>query len=432
MKIGFHLNNIGQEKVDCTNIAYSNPGIGGSEYLILAIATLLPERDNIDTILYAHRPGIFPISLQYNVIDSLENAIEDAIEGNIDVLVVDYKRLQDELLIKYKDKLKFVIWCHNFVTDKQLSFYSKMPNVLRIVNVGREQLDLYRDHPAFNKSEYIYNGISIFTIDKYKNMLPPFSERGNNVIYIGSLEECKGFHHLAKAWKKVLNSFPDANLYVVGSGKLYDRNTELGRWGIAEKSYEKKIIPFITEDNSLLPSVHFMGVMGNEKFDLLSKCKVGVPNPGGITETFGLTAIEMQAMGCLVTTIKCPGYLDTIFDKNALYDNVNSLPNYIINMLSQTKNDYETKYAFVKNNFSFDIVLTQWEKLFNECVSNNLDLNDKDEIVNRNYRYKYLKENLRLAKRKYEILIYIPSVEYVLEKTIGRYHRILKFYNINL
>lgn len=427
MTIGFHLNNRGQEKVDCTNIVHSNPGIGGSEYLILAITTLLSQRDNdIDIILYVHKPAVLPNSLNYNVIDSLEDAIKNAIKKKIDVLVVDYKRMQDELLIKYKDKIKFVIWCHNFVTDKQLYFYNKMPNVLRIINVGREQLDLYRDHPAFSKSEYIYNGISMFTIDKYKNMLPPFFERGNNVIYIGSLEECKGFHHLAKAWKKVLNSFPDANLYVVGSGKLYNRNTKLGSWGIAEKSYEEMFLPFITKDEELLPSVNFMGVMANEKFDLLSKCKVGVPNPGGLTETFGLTAIEMQAMGCLVTTIKCPGYLDTVFDKVALYNNTNILADCIIEMLNRSENDYESKYKYIKDNFSFDNVITQWEKLFKDCISQKLDLHDKDEIVNCNYRFKYLKEYLRIKKRKYKILIYLPSIEFVLEKTIGRYHRILE------
>lgn len=42
---------------------------------------------------------------------------------------------------------------------ENLDFYAKQPNVVRIITVGREQLDLYRDHPAYNKSDYIYNAI---------------------------------------------------------------------------------------------------------------------------------------------------------------------------------------------------------------------------------------------------------------------------------
>ena len=72
----------------------------------------------------------------------------------------------------------------------------------------------------------------------------------------------------------------------------------------------------ITNDNQVLPSVHFLGVLGEEKNDLLLKCRVGVPNPSGNTETFGFTAIEMQSMGCNITTMKCSGYLDTVFTKD--------------------------------------------------------------------------------------------------------------------
>jgi len=411
MTIGFYLNNIGQENVDCTHVVESNPGIGGSEYLILAIATLLTERNNdINVLLYVKECGIFPNCLNTIVVNNLDVAINISIKKGVDIFVVDFKRINNEIITRFKEKMKFVIWCHNFVPIKQLSFYSKMPNILRLITVGREQMDLYRDHPAFEKSDYIYNGVSMITIDKFKNNLPAFSERSNNVIYIGSLEECKGFYYIAKAWKKVVKTYPDANLYVVGSGKLYNRNAVLGGWGLAEENFERKFIPYLTKNNKLLPSVHFMGVMGNEKFELLSKCKVGVPNPGGDTETFGLTAVEMQSMGCLVTTIKCAGYLDTVFEKDALYDNTNLLADYIIKMLSCTENGYEKKYNFIKYNFSFDAVINQWEKLFKECIPMNSVLNDEKYFINSNFRLKKIKYYLRLKKNNNILLKFITNI----------------------
>ena len=63
------------------------------------------------------------------------------------------------------------------------------------------------------------------------------------------------------------------------------------------------------------------------------KCKVGVPNPGGETETFGLTAVEMQMMGMEVTTIICPGYLDTVYQKENLYQSTDDLADRVVNLL---------------------------------------------------------------------------------------------------
>ena len=78
---------------------------------------------------------------------------------------------------------------------------------------------------------------------------------------------------------------------------MYNNNARLGSYGIAEYFYEKKILKPITGDNGqILPSVHFCGVMGAEKFDILNESKVGVPNPSGLTETFGITAVVTLTM----------------------------------------------------------------------------------------------------------------------------------------
>ena len=94
--------------------------------------------------------------------------------------------------------------------------------------------------------------------------------------YVVSLVPAKGFYLLASSWPAVLAKLPDSQLCVVGAGKLYNRNSVLGKWNIADEKFENKFMKHITNDNQVLPSVHFLGVLGEEKNDLLLKCRVGV------------------------------------------------------------------------------------------------------------------------------------------------------------
>jgi glycosyltransferase involved in cell wall biosynthesis len=416
MKIGFHLNNSTLHTIDYRNILEGNPGVGGTEYAIISIATLLSRRNNqIDVVLYAQNKDLFPENLCVEFVTDINDAVIKAIEQNIQILVVNYKELDDVIVLKYKEEMKFIIWCHNFVSKKKYDFYANQSNILRIVHVGREQCDLYRDHIAFEKSDYIYNGVSITAIDKYQSKLTPYDFRENNVVYIGSLIKVKGFHILAKAWKKVLKIFPDANLYVVGSGKLYDRNSTLGKWNIADSYYENKFMQYLIDKNGdILPSVHFMGIMGKDKNDLLLKCKVGAPNPSGISETFGYTAIEMQAMGCIVTTMRCPGYLDTVYKTGILYHSTSQLANSIIKVLQKKDNYYKQVCDFIKDNFDINLIVSQWETLFENCARKEIiPLHDINQLINPNYHCKKSKEIIRRLKRKIPLLRYLLPLDFI-------------------
>ena len=126
----------------------------------------------------------------------------------------------------------------------------------------------------------------------------------------------------------MLVEVPDAQLHVVGSGKLYDRNSKLGVYGIAEESYENSFIKGITDRaGELLPSVHFHGVMGEEKKELIARTSVGVANPAGRTETLGISAIEFSSRGVPVVTIASGGFLDTVENEKTglLYNDTKDL-----------------------------------------------------------------------------------------------------------
>ena len=57
-----------------------------------------------------------------------------------------------------------------------------------------------------------------------------------------------------------------------------------------------------------MKSVHFCGNMGIEKLEIYNRTTVGVVNPSARTETFGLSAVEMEACGIPVVTKSGNGF----------------------------------------------------------------------------------------------------------------------------
>ena len=277
--------------------------------------------------------------------------------------------------------------------------------------------DLYRDHKIYHKTTYIYNCVPSGNAREMVRSAPYHSRR-NVVVYVGSLVPFKGFHLLAQAWPQIIEEVPDAEMYVIGSGKLYDKNSQLGEWGVAEESYEKSFMPFLTQSGKIIPSVHFMGVMGEDKKEILLKSKVGVPNPSGITETFCLSAVEMQMHGCRIATINYPGYLDTVRN-GKLFGRRGNLAEVVVELLKSSDNEYDKSMDYFEEKFSYDSVISRWEELLHTG-----EIHYSDKLTNIFYRYKWLKELLRIVKQYLPILYHMPMLERVMifieRKRFGR------------
>ncbi|MEE0363040.1 MAG: glycosyltransferase [Prevotella sp.] len=372
MKIAFYLPNSSISKVDFSNVDKGNPGIGGSEYSVILIASNLCKRHIHEIIVYCDKESIFPVSLKWQVCKDFIGAIKLVIQQHIDYLIVDGKLLTEEILCRFSN-VKFIAWANTFIPEKVQDVFAKMDNVVRIVNVGKEELEQTKDHQIYEKSTFIYNAVPTKILDSFPNITPN-AERNLNVCYIGSLHAAKGFQYLAKAWPKVIEEIPEAQLYVIGSGKLYGRNNKLGKWNIANEEFEEMFMPYLTEHGKIIPSVHFLGILGEEKYSVLEKCKVGVPNPSGISETFGYTAVEMEFMDCQVTTIKCPGYMDTVCQKENLYENTNELSQYIIRLLKNNNYDRNKVLNYI-DLFSVDKIIQDWEMFFIQLNNKSISIN---------------------------------------------------------
>lgn len=421
-KVAFYIDNASISSVDCAHIATANPGIGGTQYQFMLISYLLKLRNNgLGVKVYTTSEGLFPKDFCYEVVEGLTSAVASAEKWRAEYLVFNHEvgHIHEGTLANIQTSIKLIPWCHIFTNESELDCYAKLSSIYRVINVGREMNDLYRDHPVYEKSAYIYNAVNTDGC-KSKVKSHPFALRENIITYVGSIVPFKGLHWLAEAWCDIVKEVPDVQLYIIGSGKLYGRDAQLGKYGIAEASYEEILMAHFSQDGRIMDNVHFTGILGEEKNDILLQTKVGLPNPSGISETFGISAVEMQMLGCKVATMRCPGYLDTV--KNGiLYTRKKDLAKSVVQLLKETNDTgHDDAMHYFDHHFSLEAVVRRWETLFLTGT-----LESDSAMSNPTYRGKWAKDILRQVKK---IIPCVPTIERILDALDKRLKRYRFYY----
>ncbi|WP_053991028.1 glycosyltransferase family 4 protein [Mangrovimonas sp. TPBH4] len=377
MKIGLYFNNKGIENVDLRFPEKGNPGVGGTQFNILTLAYYYNRQYKDSKIVLMVESLInLPDEIIAVKVSNENEAIEYCSKNAFDIYVYVpagptlYKR--EEIFKDFEgSNLKVIAWAHNTPQENVLGKIVESPNIKRVICVGNEQKDRIRDHEIIYKTEAINN---LFCPKPY---IPNDEvEKKKSVVYLGSLVPEKGFHMVAKIWKKVLMEVPDAKLHVIGSGKLYNRNSKLGKYDIADEKYENQFMPYLLDDNGkLLKSVIFHGVLGKEKIDIIQSASVAISNPTGSTENCPGSSIEMQACGTYTIAANKQGFLDTINKSGSgiLIDDKEELKLEIIKALLEPKSTGDVlKYAlpFINKEFGPNKVVCQWNKLFLNVLNN--------------------------------------------------------------
>src|SRR5690606_14904194 len=155
--IAFYVANEKIAGVDCRDILQGNPGIGGSEYAILSIATYLTANYSawLTVDVFANAIDKLPHGLNVIQVKRFEELPAALDKSRTEILVLKHSGevpREDSLRMFATHPVRIVMWAHNFMTRKELAYYAAHHSVSRIVTVSREQLDLYRDHCAFRKS----------------------------------------------------------------------------------------------------------------------------------------------------------------------------------------------------------------------------------------------------------------------------------------
>lgn len=313
-KVGFFLDIKNSCDSDLTNIMNGNPGIGGTQFCFALVVNRL-------AVLYPNEWNIFVFSpVQLHLPSNCKNIIvngEDELLGLAANEGISYLVIKTPLnksfyqkIIKYKD-LKIICWAHNYFNAHIADYISKQHQIVSVVFVGKQMYDFYYDNDVIKKSTFIHNPVPDSDKRIFERKYEPYT-----LVYMGSIVKDKGILQLLKIWSYIEKQYPDAVLKIIGSGKLYNKDSRLGDLGIAEARLEEQMKKYIIDNDTgkIKKNIRFLGIMGEEKYDVFRKAAVGIVNPSAQTETFGMGIVEMATMQLPVVTKGWNGHFDTIID----------------------------------------------------------------------------------------------------------------------
>lgn len=172
-----------------------------------------------------------------------------------------------------------------------------------------------------------------------------------NITYFGRLKKYKSVDHIIRAFRILLDEFPDLKLNIAGSGDFRPKLEELAKELDVEKNI--KFWGYITEE---------------EKLELLCNTYC-VLNPS-IKEGWGITNIEANACGTLVISADSPGLRDSVSEGQSgmlyEYGNIKMMADKIRSIIVDDKLRSKLSEGAVEwaKQFSWD---DSAEKMINLC-----------------------------------------------------------------
>jgi glycosyltransferase involved in cell wall biosynthesis len=376
-KIGFYYDASHFENFSIELYNQGKIGVSGTDSSFLRVVGGLASQNEFETFMFGKGINNFP-GLKFSHADDIENAVLLAKQNEIDILIFNLKVIAETdkaIIIAEQLGQKLVVWAQNPIEHDSLDRLTKSDAVQKIVFVESFDLNCIRHKKGFYKGVIIPNGIEKEVYVKGDIALP----LNNNVFFLGSLTPSKGFHYLAKAWPKILAKVPDATLYIIGSGKLYNNHAKLGPLGIAFEEYEKILTPYIGRNTAELEknNVKCLGLLNrNQIIELIYNSKVGCINPAtyGSLESCSVSSLEIQMCGVPIIAGRGGGNLNTIKHNKTGYlikNQETELPDAIIKLLRDDKLNLkfrENARNYMLQKYELNIVLQQWTDFLNKLV----------------------------------------------------------------
>lgn len=420
IKVGIELPDEKIYGVDLSKPEFGNPGVGGSEYLFALLASELCSK-GINITVYHYGENKLSPEISHCIVKDNISMLQKAEIDKIDILVHQVGKSKEWYRKLEGTNIKSIAWAHVYLEYYELKILRSCSNVKRVVFVGKEEYDAYIDDDVIKKSTYIYN------------MLPTRKRAEKRkldslvVTYVGSLVPAKGFHKLAEIWPEIIKKVPDAELNIIGNGKVYNRSAKLGRFGIAQADYENSFMKYLLDEKgNILPSVHFLGIVGAEKEDVFKKTAVGIVNPTALTETFCMSAAEMEYAYIPVVSKRKWGLLDTVKNRKTgfLFKNKSEFINRIILLLKDPRLNAEMgkiAHKYVKDTFSVDVIIPKWIELLAD-VDKGLPVQYYGVQGNWSNDFKWIRQLLRILRFRCGLVI-IPSfydVKHAIKRLLRR------------
>ena len=394
--VAFLLDDSNFHAVNLADPMLGNPAIGGTEYGFVSLAHELARSKLAKvTLITRNRTNTYPDTLTVVTIKDDPRELRSVLNqaGPIDCLVVrGHDTLPTSGVIEsIPESIPIVAWTHNHLKSATLSYLASCKQIKRVVYVGREQCALAAGAACRKKATYIVPGFYGAPLSR--------GSKEQRAVYLGSLVPQKGFHRLARLWPSIRRACPTAELDVIGNGGIQDPNRQMGSMGVALPSYEKLILRYLRNDPAKY-GVVFHGKMGPEKYNVMGRALIGLPNPTGFTECCPASVVEMSGCGAAVVAQRQWGMCDTVVDGVTGYLCRNDRE-YIERVISLFKNPDTAQcmgvagQRFVRDNFSHAAVCEQWVRLVDEVISSAVPSGTTPFLVGR-----YPLRSLRTANRR--------------------------------
>ena len=239
---------------------------------------------------------------------------------------------------------KFIIYFHNDplsmngskTTKQRLDIISKVEKIVFVSEWVQKRFFIDLDNKLMTKTEVVYPSV---------NIKKKISKKEKYIIFVGKLNESKGYDLFSNSIIKILNEFPDWKAFSLGDEE------------------RRKI--FINHKN------HFeLGFLNHKKvLNLLDKSEISVV-PSRWEEPFGRTALEATSRGC-ATIISNRGGLPETTNEALILKNLENITlyKYIKNLILNNKlrkKIQKNSFMNTKHIISENTVLI--DKIREECL----------------------------------------------------------------
>ena len=239
---------------------------------------------------------------------------------------------------------KFIIYFHNDplsmngskTTKQRLDIISKVEKIIFVSEWVQKRFFIDLDNKLMTKTEVVYPSV---------NIKKKISKKEKYIIFVGKLNESKGYDLFSNSIIKILNEFPDWKAFSLGDEE------------------RRKI--FTNHKN------HFeLGFLNHKKvLNLLDKSEISVV-PSRWEEPFGRTALEATSRGC-ATIISNRGGLPETTNEALILKNLENITlyKYIKNLILNNKlrkKIQKNSFMNTKHIISENTVLI--DKIREECL----------------------------------------------------------------
>jgi glycosyltransferase involved in cell wall biosynthesis len=195
--------------------------------------------------------------------------------------------------------------------------------------------------------------------DAFKEEATPIIERKNRILYVGRLVEKKGSSYLVDAFATVKAEIPDAELIIVGKGRL-----------------EEPLKQQISQLN--LQGVTFAGALSNQEVkSQLDACKVfclpSITADSGDAEGLPISILEAQASGVFVVSSSSGGVGDNLLEGETCFTfaekDSDALAAILIRILKNPEayiNIIDQQKTLIKERFQLNDCAVKLEALYNK------------------------------------------------------------------